>query len=340
MISTQTAFHRARAYVAKVPGAIEGNHGDCQTLGVANLLIWDFALSAAEALTILRDYNQRCSPPWGEVELISKLQSAEKQPHSKPRGNLLGGSWKSEWRASTTAQRPQREVQIDPATAVENYLRGFRCDAVDLWEASPIRPPDDWTRDALALLENHYQPGEQINYVTAFKLATRKDGSTKANPDGYGTTAERNELIARLREHGTPQSDAGGWIRMNPMDDAGVDDDNVAAFRFALIESDVLPLDLLMPLLAKLPLPTAAILSSGGRSLHSWVKVDCATAEDYRRTVAKMLALLSKFGVDPKNKNPSRLSRLPGVIRRIGANGDGRQRLLYLNPKPIQKAIL
>jgi len=34
------------------------------------------------------------------------------------------------------------------------------------------------------------------------------------------------------------------------------------------------------------------------------------------------------------------LSRLPGVQRHIGATGDGRQRLLYLNPTPEQKAIL
>ncbi len=84
------AFERARAYVSKIPGAIEGNHGDCQTLAVANTLIWDFALSLSEALTILGEYNARCSPPWTEAELIRKLQSAEKQPHSKPRGNLLG----------------------------------------------------------------------------------------------------------------------------------------------------------------------------------------------------------------------------------------------------------
>jgi hypothetical protein len=44
--------------------------------------------------------------------------------------------------------------------------------------------------------------------------------------------------------------------------------------------------------------------------------------------------------VDTKNKNPARLSRLPGVVRQIGANGDGRQRLFYLNPQPEQKAIL
>jgi hypothetical protein len=340
MTSTLSVFDRARAYVEKIPGAIEGNHGDAQTLAVANALVWDFAMTASEALPILREYNSRCSPPWTENELLRKLESAEKQPHSKPRGNLLGESWQSEWRATTKSQHPERKAQIDPATAVENYLRGFRCDEVDLWEVSPVRPPDDWTKDAIALLENLYLPGEQINFVTAFKLATKRDGTIKANPHGYGTTAERNELIARFREHGTPQSEAGGWLRMNPLDGEGVNDDNVAAFRFALLESDKLPLDLLLALFAKLPLPIAAILTSAGRSFHAWVRVDAETFGDYRDTVEKMISLLARFGLDTGNKNPSRLSRLPGVIRRLGADGDGRQRLLYLNPAPIQKAIL
>jgi len=119
-----------------------------------------------------------------------------------------------------------------------------------------------------------------------------------------------------------------------------VNDANITAFRFALIECDGAPLELQMSLLAKLPLPIAAILTSGGRSLHAWVKIDAQNAEDYRNTVAQMLSILAKFGVDGKNKNPSRLSRLPGVVRAIGATGDGRQRLLYLDPSPIQKKII
>jgi hypothetical protein len=38
------------------------------------------------------------------------------------------------------------------------------------------------------------------------------------------------------------------------------------------------------------------------------------------------------IGIDPRNKNPSRLSRLPGARREIGAVDCGKQRVLYLNP--------
>jgi hypothetical protein len=127
---------------------------------------------------------------------------------------------------------------------------------------------------------------------------------------------------------------------MNPVDGCGVADVNVTAFRFALVESDTLPLELQLPLFARLPLPVAAVIGSGGRSVHAWVKVDARDADEYRATVAQMLALLARFGVDGKNKNPSRLSRLPGARREIGAAGDGVQRLLYLNPKPEGRSIL
>jgi hypothetical protein len=127
---------------------------------------------------------------------------------------------------------------------------------------------------------------------------------------------------------------------MNPVDGNGIADANVTAFRFALVESDTLSLDLQLALFARLPVPVAAILSSGGCSYHAWVRVDAENLGEYRQTVSRLLGLVARFGVDEKNKNPSRLSRLPGAKRVIGAAGDGIQRLLYLNPEPEQRRIL
>ena len=60
------------------------------------------------------------------------------------------------------------------------------------------------------------------------------------------------------------------------------------AFRFALLESDKLPLELQLSLFARLPVPVAAVLGSGGRSVHAWVKVDAQNIDEYRSTVARM----------------------------------------------------
>jgi hypothetical protein len=326
--ATLPAFVRARAYIGKMSGAVSGNNGSDQTFAVACALV-RFGLTQAEAWTLLLEYNARCTPPWTERELQHKLADA----FNRARPGAFGSASLPRY---PTAPKPA----IDPVTGIENFLRGFRVNEVEIWEESPIRPPDDGTQDAVCLLETLYQPGERVNFVTAYATATKADGTIKANPTSYGETVERDALIARWRKCAMPRSAAGGWLRMNPMDGKGTEDANVTAYRFALVECDAAPLDLQLSLFAKIKLPIAAILTSGGRSLHAWVKVDAPTLAEYKSTVARLLGLLARFGVDGKNKNPSRLSRLPGVERKIGATGDGRQRLLYLNPNPEQRAIL
>ncbi len=325
---------RARAYVDKIPGAVSGAGGHARTFAVARALITGFCLSESDALRLLVEYNARCSPPWSENELGHKIRSALTTPSDKPRGWLLGDGCLIP-AARSTVSRPCQAQRIDPATATENYLKGFRAGECELWEASPIRPPDDWRADGIALVSALYLPGEQINFVTDYL-----ESSGKARPVGNGQTFERDELIVHWRKAGMPRSDAGGWLRMNPVDGHGIADANITAFRFALLECDCVPLDLQLSLFARLPLPVACILTSGGKSLHAWIKVDAPDVDEYRRIAARMLALLARFGVDSKNKNPSRLSRLPGVQRGIGKEGDGRQRLLYLDPDPVQRKIL
>lgn len=167
----------------------------------------------------------------------------------------------------------------------------------------------------------------------------------KARPVGAGKTCKRNDWLRNIRDRGVPEGKGGTWIRPNPVQTKGsgkggaCTDADVKAFRFALLESDVLSPILQLSLFAKLKLPIAAIISSGGRSYHAWVKVDCANAEEYRKTTDRMLSLLKPFGIDQGNKNPSRMSRLPGAKRTIGAIGDGEQRLIYLNPEPTKEGI-
>ena len=148
-----------------------------------------------------------------------------------------------------------------------------------------------------------------------------------------------------IRDHGTPQSKAGAWIRPNPVKKIGsgkagaVTDNDVTSYRFTILESDLLPAELALSFWARLPLPVAAIISSGGKSPHAWIKLDSADAADYHSKVDRIYTLLSRFGLCQSNKNESRLSRLPGAQREIGKQGDGAQRLYYLNPDPIEAPI-
>jgi hypothetical protein len=175
---------------------------------------------------------------------------------------------------------------------------------------------------------------ERVNIVTNYV----QDGQ-KATPMGKGGTFPRDkwtEILSRRPSLG----DAGAWIRLNPLDGRGVGDANVAAFRYGLLEFDSISLELQLSLIARLPIPVAAVVTSGGRSVHAWLLVDAPTAESFREQMLRVLGRLVQFGADPRTSNPSRLARLPGVQRRIGATGDGKQRLLYLNPRPKCQPIL
>jgi len=237
---------------------------------------------------------------------------------------------RSRWTPAPAPAKP-----IDPVANIQKFLGDFTTNECDLWHVSPWRPLEDWRVDAVMFLAGMFHAGELVNVVVEH---TVDDG--KANPRGFGLTLERDAMMRHFRDHGTPQSDAGGWLRLNPIDGRGVADANVTEYRFALIEIDAVPMDLQLSLLARLPLPLNAILTSGGRSVHGWVRINAKSADSYRAKVSELLALLKMFGVDQSNKNPSRLSRLPGAMRKIGAGEDGRQRLLYLAPdrtdsKPI-----
>jgi hypothetical protein len=154
--------------------------------------------------------------------------------------------------------------------------------------------------------------------------------------------------IDQIRKNGVPQGRAGAWIRMNPLlavhgnGELGAHTDkNVAAWRYLLLESDELPLDIALSLYAKLKLPIAAIIDGAGRGPHAWVELNSANEAQYRQEGIGIFELLARFGIDPSNGNPSRLARLPGAQRTIGATQEsaGQQRLLYLATEPNPEGI-
>lgn len=216
----------------------------------------------------------------------------------------------------------------DPIFETKRFLRAPSARETAILKKSEPLPA--WEEHFSHLLCCCYDLSERVNVVTRHGL---REG--KAFPNGTGTILTIEEWI----ERGVQGSEAGGWMRMNPVSD-GVADENVTAYRFVLLENDVLSPDMQLDLLCRLSLPIAVLMWSGGVSYHAWVKVDCQSLDEYRNTSARLLKMLGKFGFDQANKNPSRLSRLPGVQRTIGAKQDGRQRLIYLNPNPSNHPIL
>ena len=110
---------------------------------------------------------------------------------------------------------------------------------------------------------------------------------------------------------------AGAWIRFNPLDGKGVKNENVTDFRYALVESDSMPIEQQNSIIRELELPVAVLVYSGGKSVHAIVKIDAPNYDEYRKRVDYLYKVCKENGldIDKANKNPSRLSRLPGIER-------------------------
>ena len=196
-------------------------------------------------------------------------------------------------------------------------------------------PPDAWnpTADLITYLELLFDADDHVGYVTN-DVWQDAEGKWLPSKGVYDRTA--GELIASLKKHpddlgatvGDWKPEVGAWIRFNPLDGNGVKNDNVTNFRYALVESDTLPIAEQDVIFRKLELPIAALVHSGGKSLHAIVRVDAENYEEYRKRVEFLYDFLEKNGVsiDKQNRNPSRLSRMPGVTR----NGN-RQYLIATN---------
>lgn len=192
-------------------------------------------------------------------------------------------------------------------------------------EGEPIREPDNWNpvQELITYLELLFEPSDYVGYVTD-TWKKNEDGKTKYLPTKGACDRTAGELIDLLRRYndvgavfGDCNPQAGAWIRFNPLDGKGVKNDNVTEYRYALVESDCMPIEQQNALIRELELPVAVLVYSGGKSVHAIVRVDAANYDEYRRRVDYLYNVCRKNGleIDRQNRNPSRLSRMPGVTR-------------------------
>lgn len=179
----------------------------------------------------------------------------------------------------------------------------------------------------LQYLELLFQPDEYVGFVTE---AYVKNSDDPDKPDKYvpgkgSYTRTAGELMQALYAcngdvgsvMGDFRDEYGAWVRFNPLDGKGVSDANVTAFRYALVECDVLPISKQYALIKQLELPVVVLVHSGKKSLHAIVRIDAESFGEYRSRVDYLYKVCEKNGLklDTNNRNPSRLSRLPGAIR-------------------------
>ena len=169
-----------------------------------------------------------------------------------------------------------------------------------------------------------FDRSEYVGYVCDYE-EKEADGHTKLVPGSRGvysrTMGDIYDAVCKSGvENGlscTLHEESGAWIRFNPLDGQGVGNANVTAYRYALLESDDMPQGKFAAIVKQLNLPVAALVDSGNKSLHAIVRIDAADVKQFRERVETLYSRCEKNGikVDKANKNPSRLSRMPGVTR-------------------------
>lgn len=186
-----------------------------------------------------------------------------------------------------------------------------------------VSEPDNWNpvKEISMYLQTLFSAEEYVGYVT--ESWVNDDGKHLPKKGSYTRTA--GELLQALatcggdigKVFGDYNPDAGAWVRFNPLDGQGIKDSNVTAYRYALVESDTLSIERQAAIYAELDLPVAALVHSGKKSLHAIVRVNATSKEEYRERVNFLHSVCQKNGlaVDTQNKNPSRLSRMPGIMR-------------------------
>ena len=195
-------------------------------------------------------------------------------------------------------------------------------------ETEPVPdPPKNWDpcEQLLTYINTLFQPDDIVAFCV--KSAQREDenGNVKFFPANSGTYTMTAADICQKIEHyhdlscaiGDYDPKAGAWIRFNPFDGEGIKNENVTDFRYALVECDDMSLEKQYSLIKQMQLPVACLVHSGGKSLHAIVKINAISKEDYSEKTKFLYQTCEKSGlkIDTKNKNPSRLSRMPGIER-------------------------
>lgn len=224
-----------------------------------------------------------------------------------------------------------KDGAIDWDDEIGSIIDTDSVDSIELQEPSD----NDWhpSNELIRYLSTLFETDDYVGFVMQ-SMENDKGKYIPGNRGIYRMTA--GELIEKLHKCnddigevlGDYNQEAGAWIRFNPLNGEGVRNADIASFKYALVESDSIDIGKQLSIIHQLELPVAAVVYSGAKSIHAIVKVDASDNKEYRERVSYLYKICDKNGleVDSQNKNPSRLSRMPGCIR-----GDHKQFIIETN---------
>lgn len=212
------------------------------------------------------------------------------------------------------------EGVLDWEDEIGNIIDKDSIDSIELHEPSD----SSWNpaNELIRYLTTLFDTDEYVGFVVS-SIENEKGKFIPGNRGNFRMTA--GQIVEGLHSCngdigaviGDYNQAAGAWIRFNPLNGEGVRNTDIASFKYALVESDSLDIGKQLSIIHQLELPVAAVVYSGAKSIHAIVKIDASDNKEYRERVSYLYKICDKNGleVDSQNKNPSRLSRMPGVIR-------------------------
>ncbi len=300
-MTAQDRISGARAYLAKLPAAVSGAGGHPATYRAASILANGFDLPWNDAWELLQEWNKsHCSPPWSEKDLRHKLNDAFVRPHERPKGWLVAGKERAVGANGRFIFDPTRITALveaqTPMTPADVLLNCFKDEDVICI-----------TNDAGQTEDGKWFPASKGIFLTRAEWITKFFGPGAVGAAKFAGT------------------ESGAWIRINPFakDDFTGTDGAVSSYRHVLVEFDKKPKEEQLAIFQQSNLPISLLVDSGGKSIHAWVRVDAESKAQWEERRNTVYEYLSDHEPDPQNKNPSRWSRLGGVMR-----GDKEQKII------------
>jgi len=210
-----------------------------------------------------------------------------------------------------------------PAARRRIIKQGTTDNEADLWGLSPVRI--DWhpCEDSWRFLSAMFTPDEDL-----FIGDRHEAGLVGKNIRAV------SDWIRFFQNGGT----AGPFIIINPLTGEFAPtksgdrmtyrgDGCIAIHRYALAEFDTLTHEEQIAFWTGAKLPVEALIDSGGKSIHAWLKVDIDDPYTWERKIREKLyrQALIPMGIDSACSNAARLARLPGCLR-----GERWQKILYI----------
>lgn len=127
------------------------------------------------------------------------------------------------------------------------------------------------------------------------------------------------------------------YITVNPIENERKQK-NVTDFRHAVLEFDTISLDDQFSIFSAVDLPYEALVFTGNKSIHAWVRIDAPDNDVYKERTRLLNKMFEDFGYSKKTGNgldtavlydSSSLVRTPAGVRQLGDGAGNLQRVIW-----------